>query len=414
MHTIEVINITIVWLFVILNIHQFFYIAVSLLHKPSERPSHKNVPLHRYAFLVAARNESAVIGNLLDSIRNQDYPSELYDIYVVADNCTDNTAAICALHGAHVYEREDQTHVGKGYAVNYLLHEIPMEQYDAFLVFDADNILESNYLSEINHTYSEGYEIITSYRNSKNFGDNWISAGYALCFLRESRHLNYPRNLLGASASVTGTGFMVSRKTLERCGGWHYYLLVEDLQFSIDRITNGQKIGYCHKAMFYDEQPTSFRQSWRQRLRWSKGYLQVLRNYGMPLLRGIFKGNYSCYDMLMNIAPSFALSIIGIVLDSISLVKTFLLGRSLEGLAYGLLKLVIGLCLTVFIVGLVTMITEWKKILCKPWKKIFFTLTFPVFMLTYLPIAAASLFQKVEWKPITHTKSVSLEDIKKD
>lgn len=414
MHTIEVINITIVWLFLILNIHQFFYIAVSLLHKPAEKSSQKEVPLHRYAFLIAARNESAVIGNLLDSIRNQDYPSELVDIYVVADNCTDNTASIAALHGAKVYEREDLVHVGKGYALNYLLGEIPPERYDAFLIFDADNILEPNYLTEMNRTYSDGYEIITSYRNSKNFGDNWISAGYALWFLREARYLNHPRTYLGASAAVSGTGFLVSRTTIERCGGWHFFLLVEDIQFSIDRITDGQKIGYCHKAMFYDEQPTSFRQSWRQRLRWSKGYLQVLRYYGLPLIRGIFKGNYSCYDMLMNIAPSFALSITGIVLDSISLIKTFLLGRSLEGLAYGLLKLIAGLCVTVFIIGVITMITEWKKILCKPWKKILFTLTFPFFMLTYLPIAAASLFQKVEWKPIVHTKNVNLDDIKKD
>ena len=141
---------------------------------------------------------------------------------------------------------------------------------DAFIVFDSDNIVDSNYVSEINKTFNNGYQVITSYRNTKNYGDNWISSGYSLWFLREAMYLNQPRWKIGSSCGVSGTGFLFSSKVLEECGGWNFHLLTEDIEFTADCIVNNRKIGYCPKAIFYDEQPTSFKQSVTQRLRWSK------------------------------------------------------------------------------------------------------------------------------------------------
>ena len=146
-----------------------------------------------------------MIGQLLDSIRAQDYPADLFDIYVVADNCTDATAEVCRARGAFVHERQDKVKVGKGYALNWLLERIPVKKYDGFLVFDADNLLRPDYLTEMNKTFSAGYSIVTSYRNTKNYGDNWISAGYGLWFLREARYLNGARMALGSSCAVSGT-----------------------------------------------------------------------------------------------------------------------------------------------------------------------------------------------------------------
>lgn len=114
----------------------------------------------------------------------------------------------------------------------------------------------------MNETFSDGYRIITSYRNSKNYGDNWISAGYALWFLREAKYLNNARYLLGTSCAVSGTGFMFSREILKSCGGWPFHLLVEDIEFTIHNIVSGEKVGYCPRAVLYDEQPTKFSQSW--------------------------------------------------------------------------------------------------------------------------------------------------------
>ena len=138
----------------------------------------------------------------------------------MADNCTDKTADCARQAGAVVWERFNKEEVGKGYALDFLLNQIkktyPDDPFDGYFVFDADNLLDENYVAEMNKTFSDGHEIITSYRNSKNFGDNWISAGYGLMFLREAKYLNNSRMLLNTSCAVSGTGFMFSRRIIVR------------------------------------------------------------------------------------------------------------------------------------------------------------------------------------------------------
>lgn len=407
MDTIKIINYIIMVLFFACYAYQFAYIPIALLKK--QKPLPEGAP-HRFAVLIAARNEEAVIGNLIDSLNNQSYPSELIDIYVVADNCTDQTAEIAHAHGAKVVCRKDRSRVGKGYALHYLLRHI-RKPYDAYLVFDADNVLAPNYIREINKTFSAGYDIVTSYRNSKNYGDNWISSGYGLWFLREAQYLNRPRALLGTSCGVSGTGFLFSQRVLEQCGGWNFFLLTEDIEFTAYNITHGRKIGYCPTAVFYDEQPTGFRQSVRQRMRWVRGYLQVLRRYGKKLLRGCFHGSFSCFDMLMNIAPAAVLAWIGVLVNLAATILRLINGTDMLTVALSVGQSLINLCLTVFILGLITTISEWRNIRSSAGRKLLAVLTFPLFMLTYLPVTVAALVCKPGWKPISHNKNVSVREL---
>lgn len=414
MHNIEIVNQVIMGLFFLCYAYQFFYILVTWFHR--EKP-HKEEKLHRIAVLIAARNEETVIGHLLDSLRDQTYPKEWLDVYVGADNCTDNTAAVAREHGATVLERQDRAHVGKGYVLSFLLDTIKggnFPAYDAYLVLDADNVLDPNFVREINRTFSDGFEAVTCYRNSKNYGDNWISAGYALWFLREVRYLNEARMALGSSCAVSGTGFLFSDRLLERCDGWRFFLLTEDIEFTVANVVRGEKIGYAGKAILYDEQPTSFRQSWRQRMRWSKGYLQVFRHYGKALLKGIFHGSFSCYDMTMNIMPAAVLTGASVVINLSAAIRRFVVGGSWTELGISVGETVVSLFLTLFILGLITTVTEWREIHCSTFKKLLYTVTFPLFMLTYLPICLCSLVTKVEWKPIRHDRSVSLEQIRQE
>ena len=274
-------------------------------------------------------------------------------------------------------------------------------------MFDADNILSPDYLERMNESFSAGNEIVTSYRNSKNFGDNWISAGYALWFLLESRYLNGARNRLGSSAAVGGTGFLFSQRILDESHGWRFYLLTEDIEFSIHHILRGERIAICEDAVLYDEQPTDFRQSCRQRLRWAKGYLQVFRRYGAELLKGTAKGSWSCFDMSMSILPAFILTALcllaNLTLTALGLMQGdgvwFAMRSLLECMGSGLA--------TLLVLGGITVASEWRRIHAPAWKKIAFTLTFPLFMLTYLPISLAALFMKVEWKPIHHSVNLT-------
>ena len=395
-------------LFFLCYFYQFLYIPISW-RKEKERPSQSRC--NHYAVLICARNEEAVIGDLLDSIHTQTYPDTLIHPFVMADNCTDETAAVAAVHGAKVYIRENKTLVGKGYALEALLEAIQADYpggFDGYFVFDADNILNPDYIEHMHETFTQGYEIVTSYRNSKNFADNWISAGYALWFLRESQYLNRARMKLGTSCAVSGTGFLFSRKILDELGGWPFHLLTEDIEFSIHEILEGRTIGYCENAVFYDEQPTNFRQSRRQRTRWSKGYLQVLGKYGAGLIRSIFRGRFSAFDMSMNIMPAFILTAAGLLVEASILILSFQHGGVTAALP-SLLRIFGSMYGTLFILGAITTATEWTRIRATAANKIRAVLTFPIFMFTYLPIAICAVFAKAEWKPIIHT--VRAEDM---
>ena len=405
--SIKQINFIIACIFFLCYAYQFIYIPISWRGRRAE---HKPPRLHRFAVLIAARNEESVISELIDSIQAQDYTGDI-DICVVADNCSDGTAKIARRHGARVLERFDTTHIGKGYALDYLLSRIDRDDYDAFLVLDADNVIAPDYIRHMNQTLSDGYNIATSYRNSKNYGDNWISAGYALWFLRESRYLNGARYAINSSCAVSGTGFAFTREVLERIGSWRFFLLTEDIEFTIDNVVSGEKIGYCPEAVLYDEQPTEFKQSWRQRLRWSRGYLQVFGRYGGSLLRGMLRGSFSCYDMAMNIMPAAVLSCASIILNLTAAVQTFISGGNVSALLLSAAELLANLYLTLFVLGAITTISEWRQIHCPTGKKLLYALSFPLFMLTYLPIVIVSLFVSPGWKPIAHHRCCTVRQI---
>lgn len=398
-------------LFFICCAYQLFYLFVPLFvrHKP-----HRPARLQRYAILIAARNEEAVLPHLLASIAAQDYPAELVSTFVIADNCTDNTAAVARAAGATVYERRNARLIGKGYALAELLEHVP-DRFDAYLIFDADNLLAPDYITQIDRTFADGCDIATGCRCAKNYGENWISAGYGLWFLREARQLSDPRMRLGLSTMVSGTGFGFARQVLARCGGWHYFLLSEDTEFSVDRLLAGERIGYCPDAVFYDEQPTGFAQSWRQRMRWAKGYLQVFRRHGGRLLRGIFtlppRAAFSCFDLCMSILPAMLLNLVTIAGDLALLLVALIAGQPLWPVVTAALSALPGAYLSFAVLGLHTTITAWHRITTTPARKLGYILTFPLFMMTYIPISLAALFCRVEWKPITHKAALPLEQI---
>lgn len=392
------------------------------------RPAEK---LSRLAVLISARNEENVIGQLLTSIYAQDYPNTLYEVFVIADNCTDNTAMVARSKGAHVLERFNTTQVGKGYALNFAYQKIqtmyPKHYFDAYMVFDADNLLEPNFFTAMNRTFTVGNPIVTSFRNSKNYGTNWISSGYALWFMYEGIFLNYPRTLLNRSCTISGTGFLVADSVLAENGGWPFHLLTEDVEFSVNSVLQGYKISFCRDAVLYDEQPDTFKTSWRQRMRWCKGFYQVFANYGGRLSDAlVFNGsNYKnsrtiYYDIFFTLAPAAIISLLSLFgtlgLWGLSFIPELL--PPLEAVKvqaaapFMLMNSFIGYYLILFVMGVLTLLKCRTMIYARRWEKIISAFTFPLFMYTYLPIALVALFKKVEWKPIRHSVAKSIDEVR--
>ena len=392
--------------------YQVIYLFIPLLIRPRK---HKGqLKMNRYAVLIAARNEEKVLPHLLHSIALQNYPAELISTFVVADNCTDGTAQVAAQAGATVFSRSDKKHIGKGRALQYLLEQLKAsgryEEFDAFLVFDADNVLDANYITNMNRTCCDGYEAFCGYRNSKNFGSNWISIGHAMWYLHDCVQLNLSRHLLGISCSVTGTGFGFTRRVLDQRGGWKFFALTEDIEFSFWCALNRIRIGYCNDAILYDEQPESLRFSFRQRVRWVQGTMQISVRYFGKLLRGLFLGGrfgYVCLENLtLTIWGYLLCALHGITATVLSILN---LGLGITAILTGCLTLLAFLYL-VLTAGLI-LITQKDRIRATKAQRFRALFLYPVYVISFLPIFFMALFSKFDWPPIEHTVAVSAEEL---
>lgn len=381
---------------------------------------------HRYAVLIAARNEEAVIVDLIESIQCQDYPKELMDIFVVADNCTDQTARIATRSGAICYERSDDKNKSKGYALQFLVERIRrdfgIESYDGYFVFDADNLLKKDYMRRMNEAFDAGEKIVTSYRNTKNFSTNWISASYGIHWLRTCRMEHRGRSMLKLACRVQGTGYLFASELIK--DGWKYTCLTEDRAFCADAVARGYRIAYQDAAQFYDEQPDDLKTALRQRLRWAKGNLMVTKLSGGKLLGQAILGKglekrILCADMLTIVYPrSMMLLIKKLILYLLriyiilSSVKCQSVGTALWNLtAIGLIASVYTYLQRAATAGYVLFMERKRLEKLSPWQNLWYCLTFPTFDTIGKISCLVALFTRVEWKPIPHKVSLRREEI---
>ena len=315
-------------------------------------------PKTRFAVLIAARNEEKVIGDLVDSLLKQRYPRELYDVVVIPNNCRDHTAQRARKHGAKVLECTVPVK-SKGEVLQFAFSRLMKEKkYDAFCVFDADNVVDPGYLEAMNRAFCSGARIAQGYRESKNPGRGWETAS-----------------------------------------------IVEDCEYSLKCVLWGEDVAWVHDAITYDEQPVSFRQSFTQRRRWSSGMLQLLPRFAPQMLRGARAGKIiSRLDALLSVSAP--------LIQVVSCVPSLLLGAAflLDGGKAGgtallfcvLIPFLMNILGTTLAAGFLACIgTGYRKRLYKG------ILTYWLFTLSWAWISCISLFRKTSaWKEIRHTEAV--------
>ena len=361
----------------------------------------------RFAILIAARNEELVIGPLINSLLAQDYPSDLYDIWVVPNNCTDNTALAARNFGARVLECTAPVK-SKGEVLRFAYNRLRGRRYDAWLVFDADNVVDPRFLAEMNNARMAGARAAQGYRDSKNPYDTAVSGCSSIYYWMMDRFHNGGKAGLGVSAMIGGTGFMVTQALLDRLGGWRTETISEDLEITAQAVLAGERVAYVPRAITYDEQPLTWEQSFTQRRRWSSGTLQVAQCY-LPALNEAQsrRPRLSLFDFEATLLlPAYQLAALaGLACTALSaalggrtLLQALLLGLAgaLGNLAWAALTATVAAGLVITLEG------KWNRRL---WKGL---ATYWLFLLTWLPITAFSFWKKTTvWEEIRHTRTVA-------
>ena len=413
----------------------FFVIAIIGLFRRKTFPEAKEKL--KYGLIIPARNEEAVVGGLIESIQKNNYPQDKLHIFVIAHNCTDKTAEVARSYGVNVYEYNNPEENTMGYAFRYLFtcieRDFGTKNFDGFFLFNADNILDQNYFSKMNDAfqYYDRKCVVTSYRNSKNFGTSILSGLYGMYFTVGCSLESRGRAFLGSSTRVQGTGYVVSPELVKN--GWKYVTLAEDWEFNADQILLGNNIRYCDDAIFYDEQPTKMRIMWRQRVRWKRGHFLVFRSRIKELIKSLFakdtKNRFSHYDMTVNCLPIPLVPFLIFLIQMILLLIAPLVspGASLQqifigdscnlltssGMLFTQLRFLIGAYLVLLLNAVVIFIRERKRIHDVSFlHKVLISLCWPLFLFIQIPIDVHAFFARnLGWKPIPHSDKTSFDSV---
>ena len=386
-----------------------FVISLCSLIKFKDKPLQINKK-HKFMAILPAHNEENVIANLIESLNNQDYDKELLDIYVIADNCIDNTAQIAREHGAIVYERTDEQNKTKGAALDWFLKQKIKENadYDAFFVFDSDNIVDKNFTKNMNKKLCQGEEVVQGYRDIKNPGDSWVTAGYAFFYWTMHRFYHLARYNVGLSPLLNGTGFMV-KFDLIKDTGWDTVTLTEDIEFSLKRMIKGKRLGWATDAIVYDEQPLSFKASWSQRSRWTVGHIQCMQTYTKDLVLGIKEHKTIMnVDALLYIIGSIPIFVISLLLTLSNCIIYLADAMTTTDLIINIIRYIIPTFIFPIITAVFTMYLEKKPI--KPMAK--WLIYYPLFMGSWLVINFKCLFKRnTTWEKIEHVRDIKIKEI---
>ena len=261
-------------------------------------------PQSRFLVLVPAHNEEKVIGDIIRNLNDMDYPKELYDFYIIADNCTDNTAEVARNLGAKVIETQKDSPdapTGKPIALKKALQAVGdyQNRYDLMMIFDADNLMDTNMFREVNSQYLDKGkpDFIQCYLGAKN-KKGVVAWFYYTGYTLTNRFFDLAKYRLGLNCAIGGTGFAMTTSYLYKRGGWTTMSLTEDFEIQVEATLEGRRILWNHHTRVYDEKPTSLRASIRQKLRWGQGHWYVALHNTGKLFKALVAGRIGFGEFL--------------------------------------------------------------------------------------------------------------------
>jgi len=300
------------WLMVLL----FYQLAVSFFgYRKNTKNYQDHDPKLRYLVLVPAHNEEAVIGDLINNLENMDYPREMYDFYILADNCTDNTAEKARNMGANVLISQKDgpdAPTGKPIALQKALKALDgyHEKYDLVMFFDADNLVDANMFREVNSqilSYDGEVHAVQCYLGAKN-RKGLVALFYYMSYTLTNRFFQFAKTSLGLNSIIGGTGFAVNAQYLHERGGWTAMSLTEDFELQVETTCEGKRILWNNNVRIYDEKPTRMRASFRQRTRWAQGHWFVAFKNTGKLIKALIQRRISFWEFLSTFLYLYSLT----------------------------------------------------------------------------------------------------------
>jgi 1,2-diacylglycerol 3-beta-glucosyltransferase len=251
---------------------------------------------------VPAHNEEFVLAHVIASLQRIDWPADRFRVVVVADNCTDATAAIARAAGAHVMERRDREMRGKGYALDFAFKASRAGGWaDAVAVVDADAEVSPNLLESFARRMERGEHAVQAHYGVSNTGASWrtrlLSIAKAAFHIVRSR----ARERLKLSCGIRGNGWAVTHALLDSVP-YKSFSLTEDLEYGIELGLAGYRVAYADEAHADAEMVTGEKDSRKQRQRWERGRFELTRMKTLPLLRqAVRKRSAVCLDLAFDL-----------------------------------------------------------------------------------------------------------------
>ena len=275
-----------------------------------ERKLNFSPTINHFAVIVPAHNEELLVGYLCRSLLKVNYPQKKFDIFIVADNCNDNTVEVCKQYPVSILERHDPDNAGKGQALDWALRTIDLDRYDAVFMVDADNYVDQEILIELNKLINSGEQAIQCYNAVGNRDDSWFTQ--LLFVSRTIGNLLYheAKFRLGLSSYLMGNGICFHAGLL-RERGWTAFSVGEDWEYYAQLVESGIMVGFASRAKVFHQESRSLNQATSQRLRWSSGRFKVSKTLGLRLIvKGIRERNWKIIDASFPlIFPNYSLQI---------------------------------------------------------------------------------------------------------
>lgn len=336
-----------------------FLLAAAVFAGRRASPSPPRFAPLSLAVIVPAHNEELVLGGTLASLRAQCYPQEYYEVVVVADNCTDTTAALAHSLGVTVLERTQSTQRGKGFALNYAVQILLSSPHppDGIVIVDADTWVAPDFLAGMSARLQsgegpQGYAAWQGRYGVLNVGEGWRTRLMAAAFDLVNHVKPMGRDALKLSVGLKGNGMAFTQAVAAEVA-WAGESLTEDLDYGLELAQRGIRVGYAPEACVLAQMPVNARQAASQRSRWERGRRQSVRQRALPLLwNGIRQRNWLLVDMAFDLLVPpmaelgvfvlawFSLVLLGTVLHVLPHPAGWLLAASLT--AVGLLVYVLG------------------------------------------------------------------------